>query len=131
MESRRQKQISKEIQKEISDIFQKEGSNYYGTAFVTVTNVNITPDLLLARINLSVLNSTEQDLVIKQLNENQKDIRHKLGRRMKRLRRIPELQFFIDDTMEQVFKLEQIFKAIREDDPRAKDENESEGDEKE
>lgn len=114
MESRRQKQIAKLIQKEISDILIKEGRNIYGNAFVTVTNAHVTPDLMVARVYLSVLNAKEQETVLGQFEGHRNEIRYQLGKRVRhQLRKIPELEFFIDESLEHVFKMEQIFREIK------------------
>ena len=105
------------IQKEITDILQKNGPSIYGSAFVTVTDVYITPDLLVARVYLSVLQSKDRDELLKQFSFHNKEIRHQLGNRLRhQLRKIPELEFFLDDSLDQVFKIEQIFKDIHSKD---------------
>ena len=118
MESRRQQQIGKEIQKEIGNIFQKSGPSIYGKAFVTVTNVNLTPDLLIARIYLSVYNVKEKEEVIEQIRGHAHEIRYHLGNDMRhQLRRIPELEFYLDETLDYVYRMEEIFKDIDKDKP--------------
>lgn len=117
MESRRQQQIAREIQKEIGQLFQKHGPTYYGRAFVTVTHVKITPDLLIARIYLSIYNTEEKQQVVDTIQAQHSDIRYRLGNAMRhQLRRIPELEFFLDDSLDYVYKMEEIFKDIKKED---------------
>ena len=93
---------------------QREGANYYGSKFVTVTDANITPDLAECKIYISVLNDKEPQLVVNQLNLHIGDIRKRFGSIMRRdLRIIPVLEFRLDDTLDQVFRLEEIFKNLQ------------------
>lgn len=114
MESRRQQQIAREIQKEIGQLFQKNGPSFYGKAFVTVTQVKVTPDLLVARIFLSVYNTEEKQQVVDTIQAQQAEIRYRLGNAMRhQLRRIPVLEFFLDDSLDYVYKMESLFKDIK------------------
>jgi ribosome-binding factor A len=114
MESRRQKKIAGLIREEMGKFLQREGANYYGSKFVTVTDANITPDLAECKIYISVLNEKEPQLVVNQLNQHIGDIRKRFGSIMRRdLRIIPVLEFRLDDTLDQVFKLEEIFKNLQ------------------
>lgn len=114
MESRRQQQVAREIQKEVGHLFQKSGPSIYGQAFVTVTHVKVTPDLLIARIFLSVYNTEEKQQVVDTIQAQQAEIRYKIGNAMRhQLRRIPALEFFLDDSLDYVYKMEEIFKDIK------------------
>ncbi len=112
MDSTRQLKYSKLIQKEISDIFQKEGKSYYGSAFVTVTGTKVTPDLSIVRIYISVFKTSGEE-VIKNLYTHSREIRRKLGERIRNQARIiPELEFFIDDSLDYAEKIDKIMKDI-------------------
>lgn len=114
MESRRQQQVAREIQKEVGYLFQKSGPSIYGQAFVTVTHVKVTPDLLIARIFLSVYNTDEKQQVVDTIQAQQAEIRYRIGNAMRhQLRRIPALEFFLDDSLDYVYKMEEIFKDIK------------------
>ena len=118
MESRRQLKISRLVQKEISDIFQREGPRYFGKAFVTVSGAQVSPDLLLARIYLSVFQSDKPGELIALVQMHAGELRGKLGKRMRsQLRRIPELEFHLDESLDEVFRLEKIFRDINEKKP--------------
>ena len=98
MESKRQKKYSKLIQKELGEIFQKEGRPIVGKAMVTVTRVLMSPDLGLAKINLSFLLAEPAELIEK-VDDNKRQIRKFLGTRIgKSVRIIPELAFFLDES---------------------------------
>lgn len=113
MESRRQQKVSRLVQKEISGILQKDGSMIYGSALVTVTQVRITPDLLVARIYLSIFNTGELQDVLDSIAGHAGEIRFKLGNKLRsQVRRVPELEFYLDDTLDSVFRMEEIFKDL-------------------
>ncbi len=117
MESIRQQQIGKIIKVALSEIFQREVEEILGGAFVTVLDVKITPDLQIARAYLSVYNVPSPDDIIGIIDHNNKAIRRLLGNRIRnKVRKIPELEFFRDNTMDEVVKIEKIFKEIRKKD---------------
>ncbi|HUH74787.1 MAG TPA: ribosome-binding factor A [Chitinophagales bacterium] len=117
MESIRQQQVNKIIQIALSEIFQREASEILGRAMVTIASVRITPDLYLARINLSIYNVTNPNEVLDSITESKKEIRGLLGKKIRnKVRVIPELEFFRDDTMDEVIKLDSLFKELKEKD---------------
>ena len=116
MSSVRQQQVASIIKQSISDIFIKQGRDFYSNAFVTLTQVRVTPDLLIARIYVSIFNIPEKQDVIDMINENAWSIRNLLGRKIRhKVRRIPDLEFYLDDTLDDVYKMEVIFDKLRED----------------
>jgi ribosome-binding factor A len=115
-EGKRQKQIGGLIQEQINFIFQKLGLNMIEGAMVSISSVKITPDLLEARIYVSVFNAADNKEALKKIQEKAWEIKRELAVRVKhQLRRIPELKFFADDTLDHVFKMEQLFKQIKKD----------------
>ena len=115
-EGKRQKQIGGLIQEEINLIFQRLGLNMINGGMVSISSVKITPDLLEARIYLSVYNASDKDAVLKKIQNKAWEVKKELAARVKhQLRRIPELKFFPDDTLDQVFKMEELFKQIKKD----------------
>ena len=115
-ESKRQKQVAGVIQEAINDIFLRMGLNMMDGGMISISNVKITPDLLEARIYLSLFKVNHPDALIKKLEERKGEIKKELGMRVKQqLRRIPELRFFKDDTLDHVFRMEEIFKKINEE----------------
>lgn len=115
-ESKRQKQVSKLIQQEMSGIFQREGVNVLDGGMVSISKVVVTPDLMEARIYLSFFQIKDGEGLLREIRERTGEWRGLLGNRVKnQLRRIPELQFFTDDTLDYVFKMEELFKKIKED----------------
>lgn len=113
MDSTRQNKFARLIQKELADIFQKEGSNFYGNSFVTVTKAKVTPDLAIARIYLSIFKDKNPDGVIKSLRSQMHFIRKKLGNKIKNQARIiPELEFYLDDSLDYAEKIDNIMKNL-------------------
>src|SRR5206468_5976142 len=88
-------------------------------AMVSISSVKITPDLLEARIYLSIFNAADKKSMLKKIEEKSWEVKKELASRVKhQLRRIPELKFFLDDTLDQVFKMEQLFKQIKGEDDK-------------
>jgi ribosome-binding factor A len=115
-ENKRQKQVGKLVMEELSDIFQREGMNIVDGGMVSISKVMITPDLLEARVYLSFFQVKEPSALLHKIKERGWEWRKLLGQRIKnQLRRVPELEYFSDDTLDHVFKMEQLFKKINED----------------
>jgi ribosome-binding factor A len=115
-ESKRQKQVGRLIQEEMSDIFQREGMSMADGGMVSISKVAITPDLMDARIYLSLFQVKEPEKLLYEIKEKTKELRKLLGLRVKnQLRRVPELHFFLDDTLDHVFKMEELFRKINEE----------------
>lgn len=113
-EGKRQKQIGGLIQKEINLIFQRIGLNIVDGGMVSISSVKITPDLLEARIYLSIFNAPDTKTVLKKIESKGWEIKKELAASIRQqLRRIPELKFFLDDTLDNVFKMEELLKQIK------------------
>ena len=110
MESTRQKKVARLLQKEISQILQQKTTEL-GGKMITVTIVRMSPDLSLAKIYLSFFpfNKNEDPLI--PLREHTSQIRHELGNKVRnQLRIVPELAFFIDDSLDYIEKIENLLK---------------------
>ncbi|MBS1773225.1 MAG: 30S ribosome-binding factor RbfA [Bacteroidetes bacterium] len=115
-ESKRQKQVGQLVMEEMSDIFQREGINIVDGGMVSISKVMVTPDLLEARIYLSLFQVKDPEKLMHSIRERTGELRKHLGQRVRnQLRRVPELVFFNDDTLDYVFKMEEIFKKIEEE----------------
>jgi ribosome-binding factor A len=118
-EGKRQKQIGGLIQEEINGIFQRMGLGFVDGGMVSVSSVKITPDLLEARIYVSIFNAADRNAALKKIEERGWEVKKELASRVKnQLRRIPELKFFLDDTLDQVFRIEELFKQINPEPPK-------------
>jgi ribosome-binding factor A len=115
-EGKRQKQIGGLIQEELNKIFQRFGLNMIDGGMVSISSVKITPDLLEARVYLSFFQVADAKEALKKIQEKAGEIKRELGNRVRQqLRRIPEVKYFRDDTLDHVFRMEEIFKKISEE----------------
>ena len=127
MASKRQKQVAEIIKRHFSTMLQQEGSNVYGTKpFVTVTEVQMTPDFNIAKIYLSIYNIENKQEVILLMEKEYHRLRQALAARIKRhVRRVPELQFFIDDMLDEMERVDQLFKRLESSQNENENENEN------
>ena len=121
MDSRRQQKVASLVKEEFSDILLRSGRDICGKAFVTVTAVKMTPDLSVARFYLSVFTGDKEE-VLQQFQNRKPEVKRLLADKLrKHLRHIPDIEFFIDDTLDHVFKMEEIFKKIKAGDDELKE----------
>ena len=113
MESKRQQKFAGVLQEELAAIFQREGSAYLPNTLVTITKVRVSPDLAVARVYLSFLNTSNTTLSLAEVNSHAGEIRYKLGARIRHQARVvPTLTFFLDDTNQYVEHMDKIFDKI-------------------
>jgi ribosome-binding factor A len=111
MESIRLNKVGRLIQKELSDIFQRESQVLFKGNMISVTVVRMSPDLMLARVYVSIFTPSGKENAFPSLNEHKKAIRHQLGIKIKnQVRAIPELAFFIDDSLAYADKIDELLK---------------------
>jgi len=117
-ESKRQKQVAGLINKELSDIFLRMGLNVVDGGMISISKVSITPDLYEARIYLSFFQIADTAAMLQKIKDRAWEIKKELTARVRnQLRTMPQLHFFIDDTLDYVFKMEELFKSIQTDSP--------------
>lgn len=110
METTRQNKISRLIQKELSEIFLLQTKSMNGV-LVSVSAVRISPDMSIARVYLSVFPSERSQEIVKNINDNMKSIRYELGTRVRhQLRIIPELKFFVYDSLDYAERIDELLK---------------------
>ena len=115
-EGKRQKQVAGVILHELNDIFLRMGLNMQDGGMVSISSVKITPDLFEARVYLSFFQVKDIDAALKKIDDKAWEIKKELVARVKhQLRRIPEIRYFTDDTLDNVFKMEELFKKINEE----------------
>ena len=113
MESKRQQKFAGVLQEELATIFQREGAAYLPNTLVTITKVRVSPDLAVAKVYLSFLNTNNTTLSVAEVNSNAGEIRYKLGARIRHQARVvPTLTFFVDDTNQYVEHMDKIFDKI-------------------
>lgn len=111
MDSIRQNKVARLIQRDLSEMFQQECKEYIIGAMLSITTVRVSPDLSYAKIYVSIFPSDRSESVIKSLDEHNKSIRFILGRKIgKQMRIIPELRFFVDDSLDYIDKIDELLK---------------------
>ena len=110
MQETRQNKIARLLQKELSVIFQQQTRAMHGV-MVSVTRTKISPDLSICTAYLSIFPSEKGEEILENINTNNKSIRYELGTRVKnQLRIIPELRFFIDDSLDYIDRIDELLK---------------------
>lgn len=122
---RRQERVAALIKQQMAEIFRQEGKTAFGNGFITVTTVRMSPDLGYAFIYLSVLQEQRPQELIDQINANKGPLRKALSSEIKhQLKKMPELHFYYDDTMDYVERMDKLFRGIdTETDGEASDPN--------
>ncbi len=115
-EGKRQRQVASALQEEMNDIFRRLSLNMIDGGMVSISSIKVTPDLLEARIYISLFQVNDENAVMKTIESRAWEIKKELANRVKhQLRRIPVLHFYLDDTLGYVFKMEEVFKKLNED----------------
>jgi len=111
MQETRQNRIARLLQKELAEIFQSQTRMMRGV-MVSVTRVRISPDLSVCTAYLSVFPSEKAEELLENINKNNKTIRYELGTRVRnQLRIIPELRFFVDDSLDYIEHIDELLKS--------------------
>lgn len=115
-EGKRQKQIAGLLNEEMNTIFQKLGLSMIDGGMVSISSVKVTPDLLEARFYLSFFQVKDVESALKKIEDRHHDIKRELATKVRhQLRNIPVLKFYKDDTLDHVFRMEELFKKINEE----------------
>jgi len=114
MESKRQKQLAELVKRNFGILLQQEGGLIYGNdVLVTVTSVKMSPDMSIAKIYLSVYNTENKQAVILKMEDSYYHLKQSFVQRVRRhMRRIPDLQFYIDDTLDEMYRLNALFDKL-------------------
>jgi len=109
----RQEKFARQIQRDLGDIFQHHRQEWLANEFVTISGVKVTPDLGLAKVYLSILNVPKRKQVMENLILYGREIRMELARKLKnQVRKIPEIAFYEDDSLDYVSKMDKIFEEL-------------------
>ena len=112
MDSIRQQKAARLIQKELAEIFLLERKNMFGNAMITVTIVRLSPDMSIAKVYLSLFGAKDKDSLFQDIQIYTPELRKLLGLRIgKQVRIIPELKFFIDDSLDYMEKIDKALKS--------------------
>ena len=110
MEEKRLSRIDRLLQKELGELFRKQTAMTHGT-LISVSSVHVSPDLSLAKVYISIFPSEKGNELIETIEKNKKTLRYDLGRLVRsQLRRIPELAFFLDDSLDYVENIDKLLK---------------------
>jgi len=109
----RQNKFSRLIQKELSDIFQRDKKGILDNTFVTVTDVRVSPDLSAAKVYISMMLAKDKQATFNNINSRKKEIRRELGEKIgKQVRIVPEIIFFIDEVEENALRMDALIKSL-------------------
>ena len=124
METIRQKQVGELLRRFLGMTLTEEGSLIYGRdKLVTVTGVKMTPDLLIAKIYISVYGTDHKQEVILELEDNLHRLRQVLASKVgKQMRRMPQIEFFLDDTVDEMYRVEALLNRVHDQDEHIKQE---------
>jgi len=111
MESKRQQRISRLLQKDLGEIFQHEVRNLSKGAMITVTKVNVTSDLAISRVYLSIFGTEDKLALLEKIKDHKNEIKYKLGNRIRhQLRVVPDLEFYEDDSLDYIDNIDRLLK---------------------
>jgi ribosome-binding factor A len=109
----RQQKFGKLILKELSEIFQQDKKGILGNLFISVADVQVSPDLSVAKVYVSMLLASDKQKALDRLNDHKGEIRLALGTRIRnQVRIIPELVFYIDELEEKAMKMDELIKSL-------------------
>lgn len=107
------------LQKELGEIFLTEGPKFFGTPFITVSVVRVSPDFSYAKVYLSFMNPKDPQAILARVKDQKWKVKNELAQRLrKQTRKIPELEFFYDDTMDYVERMDELFEELKKKEGR-------------
>jgi len=125
MNSRRQEKFAKLVQRDLGDIFLQKTPSLFKGNFITISSVSVSPDMGYAKVYLSFFKVGNKNDLLDLVQLHKKEIRHELAAKIKnQVRKIPELEFYLDDSLDYVEHMEEVFKKIKSNEPEAKDSTE-------
>jgi ribosome-binding factor A len=116
MAGNRIEKFEKQVQRDLGTIFQQKSRDWFGGAFITVSKVRTSPDLGYVKVFVSMLNIANQDSLLEEIEFRNREIRMELAKELKHLKKIPELTFYKDDSLEYALKMEKLFESIKKKD---------------
>lgn len=125
MNSRRQEKFAKLVQRDLGDIFLQKTPSLFKGNFITISSVSVSPDMGYAKVYLSFFKVGNKNDLLDLVQMHKKEIRHELAAKIKnQVRKIPELEFYIDDSLDYVEHMEEVFKKIKSDEPQVENSTE-------
>jgi ribosome-binding factor A len=123
MDNRRQNKIGSLMNEAMTEILSREGRNIYGSALVSITNVWVSSDLSISRFYFSIYNADSKEAVMLAMEDSKANLKRAMVPKIRNLRKMPEFEFFLDETLDQAAKIDALFKKIHEEDDKIKGEN--------
>ena len=109
VQTTRQQKIARQIQRDIAEILQRDGAAISNGSMITVTTVRVSPDFGYAKVYFSIFPFDKSEEVMKSLEQNNWFLRRELGKRIRnQLKIVPELQFFLDDSLEYIDNIDSL-----------------------
>ncbi len=116
----RQEKFAKQVQRDLGELFQQHRHEWLGGEFITISSVLASPDLGYIKVYVSLYNTKKRDHVMESFELHARAIRMELAKRLKnQIKKIPELTFFEDDTLDYMNKMDKIFSEMHKNDPPA------------
>ncbi len=111
MEGTRLSKVSRQIQKDLGEIFQRQSQALFGGKMITVTTVRVSPDLGLAKVYISIFPTDGREAILEAVKHNTKSLRFELGQRIRnQMRIVPDLAFYIDDSLDYIENIDRLLK---------------------
>jgi ribosome-binding factor A len=115
----RQEKFAKQVQRDLGEMFQQHRHDWLVGEFVTISGVKVSPDLGLVKVYLSLYNSSKRQQVMENVELFGREIRMELARRLKnQVKKIPEIAFYEDDSLDYVNKMDRIFDELNKNKPK-------------
>jgi ribosome-binding factor A len=117
----RQEKFAKQVQRDLAAIFSEKGREWFGNQLVSISEVKVTPDLSYVKVYLSMFTAGDREAVMHAIELYAREIRQELARRIRNeVRKVPELSFFADTSLDYAAKMDRIFDQLRKD-PNSED----------
>lgn len=110
-ESTRQKKVARVIQRELGNYFQRNSANYAKGGMITVTQVRVSPDLGIAKVYLSIFAVDDKEAVVQVIRDRTWEVRKHIAKERNELRVAPDLHFYIDDSLDQIERIDDLLKG--------------------
>jgi len=115
METNRQKKIAGVLQKDLAEVLQQAARDGMKGVIISVTRVHVTPDLSQAKVYISVFPQLKREIILRGVQENASSIRYEMAKRTRdQLRRMPELSFYIDDSLDYIENIDSALQGKNE-----------------
>ncbi|HPX05631.1 MAG TPA: 30S ribosome-binding factor RbfA [Tenuifilaceae bacterium] len=111
MDGTRLSKVSRQIQKDLGEMFQRQSMALFQGRMITVTTVRVSPDLGVAKVYVSIFPTENREAVLELVRENARTLRHELAKKVRhQLRVVPELAFFLDDSLDYIENIDRLLK---------------------